>query len=116
MSSIIKRSFGVAATLALAGTMLVSGAPAQAYAQPGTIGKGNTVYPTSSPYISYARVTQCTSDFGKPNAARRYQGRATLGSTSSVGPLAVFGFDGDSLVEMRRVAVVRGSWACLNKN
>lgn len=113
MGSIFKKTASVSAAILLAGTVLLSGAPANAGAQQGTIGKGSTYFPTSSPYISYARVTQCTAVWGSPTGALVYQGRASLGSTVALGPRNVAGFDGDSLVEMRRNAAVRGTWDCL---
>ncbi|GAA2967551.1 hypothetical protein ACFO7V_16440 [Glutamicibacter bergerei] len=116
MGKIFKKAASVGAAILLAGTVLLSGAPANAGAQLGTIGQGSTYYPTASPYISYARVTQCMPAWGTPNMALVYQGRVSLGSAVALGPRNVAGFDGDSNVELRRNAVLRGTWDCLKKS
>lgn len=77
MGKIFKKAASVGAAILLAGTVLLSGAPANAGAQLGTIGQGSTYYPTASPYISYARVTQCMPAWGTPNMALVYQGRVS---------------------------------------
>ncbi|GAA2535356.1 hypothetical protein GCM10009860_14660 [Microbacterium mitrae] len=76
----------------------------------GTVGQGSTYFPTASPYISYAHVTQCNTDWG-PKQAYTYRGKVSIGSTIAFGPTNAYG-DGDSLVTLRRVAALQGSWFC----
>ncbi|WP_334148887.1 hypothetical protein [Microbacterium sp.] len=99
-------------TLLLAALFAVgSGQVAFAGADSGTTGKGKIVTPTSSPYISYAYVTECRG-FG--GGAYIWQSKATLGTDVAYGPTYTV-TDGDSQVTLRKNGSYGGSWRCINK-
>ena len=103
----IVRRVGCAALL---GTTMVLGLQSAASAgiDPGTGGSGYTIYPTSSPYISYAVVTSCY-----PTTALIAQAKAVLSGVVALGPKSVNSVDGESFVSLRRVGTYSGHWYCM---
>jgi len=96
-------SFALAAS-AVSGT-------AYAGVDKGTGGSGYTVFPSSSPYISYAYVTACHSE-GSP--VLFYQGKVTLGTTEATGPKQAWPGP-ESTVNLRRNGSYTGTWRCMAK-
>lgn len=90
---------------------LASISGAYAGADPGTTGSGYTVFPSASPYTSYAYVTMCHSN-GYPVLV--YEGKARLGTTEAFGPRQSWPGP-DSTVTLRRIGSYTGNWYCLAK-
>lgn len=115
MKLISKKIAAFGAGIALGATILVgSASPALAAADTGTIGAGKLARPVTSPYITYAHVTQCNTRFGTSGAALTYRGRVTLSDQVAYGGIHVAGFDGDSLVTTRKTGTsTNWSWRCM---
>lgn len=83
-------------------------------ADAGTIGDGYTIYPTVSPFISYAVVTQCQAEPGGTPVAWRYRGEVTLGSAVAYGGTGTVATGDNSAVTLRKVGTYSGTWRCKN--